>query len=144
MTRSPTRTKARGITLDRTPDPGPAQDPSRQNAEARLLMAFAPLHKRAFGTAVAVASALLLGTLTFAALILPSASAFPLYLLGQFLPGYTVSWAGLFIGMAWAAFVGFVAGWFVAFCRNLAVAVSIFTMRTRAELTQTRDFLDHI
>jgi hypothetical protein len=35
-------------------------------------------------------------------------------------------------------------GWFVAFCRNLAIATSIFITRTRAELSQTRDFLDHI
>jgi hypothetical protein len=40
--------------------------------------------------------------------------------------------------------VGFVAGWFTAFCRNLAVAISIFAIRTRVELSETRDFLDHI
>jgi hypothetical protein len=40
--------------------------------------------------------------------------------------------------------VGFVAGWFFAFCRNLVLAFSVFLIRARAELNQTRDFLDHI
>jgi hypothetical protein len=35
-------------------------------------------------------------------------------------------------------------GWFLAFCRNLLLAVKLFVVRTRAELSQTRDFLDHI
>jgi hypothetical protein len=55
-----------------------------------------------------------------------------------------VSWTGLFVGMGWGFVVGFVGGWFFAFCRNLALAISIFITRTRAELAQTRDFLDHI
>lgn len=128
------------LSLDRTV-PAQVGPPS---AEAQVLLAFAPLHKRAFGCAVGVACALLLGAITLAALLIPAVSDFPLYLIGQYFFGYSVTWTGLLIGMGWAAFVGFVAGWFVAFCRNLAVALSVFTMRTRAELAQTRDFLDHI
>jgi hypothetical protein len=37
-----------------------------------------------------------------------------------------------------------VVGWFFAFCRNLALAVSAFIVRTRAELREVRGFLDHI
>ena len=29
-------------------------------------------------------------------------------------------------------------------CRNLVLAISLFVIRTRAELAQTRDFLDHV
>jgi hypothetical protein len=32
----------------------------------------------------------------------------------------------------------------VAFVRNLVVTVTMFTLRTRAELERTSDFLDHI
>jgi hypothetical protein len=46
--------------------------------------------------------------------------------------------------MGWGFLVCFVAGWFVAFCRNLALAISAFMIRTRAEIEQTRNFLDHI
>lgn len=109
-----------------------------------LQLAFARLHKAAFGVAAGVAGALLLGLLTVACLVWPRAQAFPLGLLGQYFTGYTVSWPGVFVGMAWAFLVSFVAGWFVAFCRNLALAISAFFIKTRAEIAETRNFLDHI
>ena len=109
-----------------------------------LLLAFAPMHKRAFGVATGTAAALLLALLTAAALLLPSARDFPLELLNEYFAGYSVSWSGVFIGAGWGFVVGFVAGWFTAFCRNLALAISAFLIRVRAELSQTRDFLDHI
>jgi hypothetical protein len=55
-----------------------------------------------------------------------------------------VSWPGVVIGAAWGFVVAFVAGWFAAFCRNLALAISAFVIRTRAEIEATREFLDHI
>jgi hypothetical protein len=48
------------------------------------------------------------------------------------------------IGAAWGFAVAFIAGWFAAFCRNLALAISAFMIRTKAELASTREFLDHI
>ena len=65
-------------------------------------------------------------------------------LLNQYFAGYSVSVKGAFIGLLWGFATGFVMGWFVAFCRNLVVAASIFWIRTRAELSANRDFLDHI
>lgn len=109
-----------------------------------LAYAFAPMHKRAFGTATGVAGALLMALVTLAALVLPTARNFPLELLQHYFAGYSVSWGGIVIGAAWGFVVGFVAGWFVAFCRNLALAITVLTIRARAELRQTRDFLDHI
>ena len=109
-----------------------------------LLLAFAPIHKRAFGTAVGTAVALTIALLTVAGVLLDPAGHGHLGLLGQYLAGYSVSWAGVFVGAAWGFFVGFIAGWFAAFSRNLAVAVWIFVVRARAELRATRDFLDHI
>jgi hypothetical protein len=37
-----------------------------------------------------------------------------------------------------------VAGWFTAFVRNFVMAAMVWMARTRAELSATRDFLDHI
>jgi hypothetical protein len=119
-------------------------EPRRDDAvPRRVQLAFAPLHKRAFGTAVGVAA----GSLVFLAtavtlLFVPGDPG--LHLLGQYFYGYTVSWEGAFVGLFWGGFSGFVAGWFAAFCRNLALAALIFVARTRAELEATRDFLDHI
>ncbi len=114
------------------------------SATAELGLAFAPIHKRAFGVAIGTASALLILAVTLFHLLLDLPDAPRLPLLGQYFYGYSVSWLGLAIGSAWGFVVGFVGGWFVAFCRNLVIAVSVFVTRTRAELTQTRDFLDHI
>lgn len=109
-----------------------------------LLYAFAPMHKRAFGVATGTAGALVVALLTLGGLLLPRARGFPLYLLGEYFQWYSVSWPGLVIGAAWGFLVAFVAGWFFAFCRNLALAISTFMIRARAELSDTRDFLDHI
>ena len=109
-----------------------------------MLFAFAPLHKRAFGVAVGVAGAVLMSYLTLAARFMPGGGEFPLGLVGQYFSGYSVSWAGVVVGGAWAFAVAFVAGWFAAFCRNFALAISAFVIRTRAELDSTREFLDHI
>jgi len=109
-----------------------------------LLLAFAPVDKRAFGIAVGVALALVMGLLTVAAVLLEPEEHGGIGLLSQFLAGYSVTWTGALIGTAWGFFVGFIAGWFVAFTRNLTVAIWTFAVRTRAELSATRDFLEHI
>jgi len=109
----------------------------------RLALAFKPLDKRAFGVALGVATGLVVAVATTVTLI-RGPTGLNIGLLGQYLYGYTVSWPGVPIGFVWSFVVGFVAGWFVAFCRNFVLAVSVFLVRTRAELFQTREFLDHI
>lgn len=107
-------------------------------------LAFAPIHKRAFGVATGVAFGLAVFVLTLVEVMRDASVPSPLRLLGEYFAGYTVSPGGAFIGLLWGFGTGFVMGWFVAFCRNLAVAASIFWIRTRAELSANRDFLDHI
>ena len=109
-----------------------------------LLLAFAPLHKSAFGAAIGIVAGLLVFLATVATLIQPDEHRLPLGLLAVYFRGYSVSWTGALIGAGWAAMAGFVFGWFVAFCRNLVLAISLFVIRTRAQLAETRDFLDHI
>lgn len=112
--------------------------------EERIELAFAPVHKRAFGTALGVAfGGLLLLATVMNVLVMPD-QPYPLNLLGEYFAGYSVSWVGAFVGAAWGTFVGFVAGWFLAFSRNLVITAWIFIVRTRAELAATRDFLDHL
>jgi ABC-type Fe3+ transport system permease subunit len=120
------------------------RDPEEVSLDQALELAFAPLNKRAFGTALGSAGALLMVLVTVAVLVTDRAHEFPLGLLGQYLYGYTVSWPGVLVGAGWGFVVAFVAGWFFAFCRNAALAITAFAIRTRAELTETRDFLDHI
>ena len=104
---------------------------------------FAPIDKRAFGVAIGTVTGLGIFALT-AVDLLRGTPWRGLRLLSQYFVGYHLSWEGAFSGLLWGFAVGFCAGWFVAFTRNLALAVSLFIIRTRAELDTTRDFLDHI
>lgn len=105
---------------------------------------FAPVDKRAFGVAIGTVCALIIIGITAVELIgAPNATA-DLSLLGEYFTGYTVTWRGALIGGVWAFAAGFCAGWFTGFVRNLVLALSLFTLRSRAELSDSRDFLDHI
>lgn len=112
--------------------------------EPELALLFKPLHKRALGIGIGVAAALLMFLVTAVPVATGKAQELALHLIAQYFNGYTVTWRGAFVGAAWAGFVGFVAGWFIAFCRNAILGVRLVVLRARAEYEQTRDFLDHI
>jgi len=107
------------------------------------MLLFAPLDKRAFGTAIGTVLALAIFLIT-SIQVLDPAPAINLALFAQYFPGYTVTWTGALIGALWGFAVGFCGGWFTAFVRNLVLAVSLFLLRSKAELAESRDFLDHI
>lgn len=108
------------------------------------MLVFAPLHKRALGTAIGAVVGLLIFGITVFHVVLQPEPAIRLHLLGQYFWGYEVSWSGAFIGLFWGFVTGFVAGWFTAFVRNLVIATLLFVGRAREELRATRGFLDHI
>ncbi len=120
-----------------------SNEPAEELPRAASLL-FAPLDKRAFGAAIGVVTGLIVFLLTAIDLILNSPPWLGLSLINEYFAGYSVSWAGAFIGLAWGLMAGFCAGWFLAFTRNLVLAISLFILQTRAELDDTRDFLDHI
>ena len=107
-------------------------------------VAFAPVHKRHFGTAIGLAFGLVIATLTLIDVIFHPEGNQPLRLLSEYFYGYTVSYRGVFIGGAWGFFVGWVGGWFVAFCRNLVLAAAVLWVYAKANVRASRDFLDHI
>jgi hypothetical protein len=109
-----------------------------------LTLAFAPAHKRAMGLAVGITAALCCFALTAVPLVRGRPEGLELELLSQYFSGYSVSWRGALIGAAWAGFAGFVMGWFFAFLRNVLLGFRLVVLKARAELAQTRDFLDHI
>ena len=104
---------------------------------------FAPVDKRAFGVAVGAATAFAVVLVTLLDLVATNRWE-GLGLLSQYFAGYSVSPLGAVIGALWAFAVGFVAGWLLAFVRNLTLALSLFMIRSRAELEEASDFLDHI
>lgn len=107
-----------------------------------LSLAFAPVHKRALGTAVGITWGGAVALLTAFHVVTRPSPALDISLLAQYYYGYTVSWTGVIVGLLWGFVTGFVAGWFVAFVRNFTMATWLLFIRTKAELSQP--FLDHI
>lgn len=125
--------------------PIPTKDQAEeQELAGELELAFAPLHKRCLGTAVGVALGLLVLVATLIHLFRSADDPYPLVLLRQFFPGYEVSFLGALAGAFWGFWLGFVVGWVFAFLRNLTLAITSFVFRARAELEESRGFLDHI
>jgi len=123
------------------PPPTIESDPE---LESQFELAFAPLHKRCLGLAVGSVVALLVALATSLSLLRSPANDYPLSLLSNFFLGYEVSWLGALVGAFWGFWLGFVVGWSFAFARNLALAITSFFFRARADLEESRGFLDHI
>jgi hypothetical protein len=117
---------------------------TEEDLPREALLAFLPLHKRAMGVACGLVGGLLVFAVTAFALIVLDGDDTGIRLVGEYFYGYEVSWKGAFIGLFWGFVTCFVFGWFAAFMRNLGMAAALFIARTREELRQTRDFLDHI
>ncbi|MBA3554999.1 MAG: hypothetical protein H0W29_09620 [Gemmatimonadales bacterium] len=117
---------------------------SRRLPDELAEVAFLPVDKLAFGVATGVTAAVLVFLCTAIQLLRNPQPGFPLELLGQYFAGFSVTWPGALIGAAWASFSGFILGWFLAFGRNLLLAVMLFLVRGRAEWDQTKNFLDHL
>ncbi len=108
-----------------------------------LLRAFAPLHRGALGVASGVVVGGLLAITTL--LLRIRGNPTPNFdLLAQFFWGYSVTWRGVFIGLLWGFGVGFVLGYGFALVRNAAVWIWLTVIRSRAEMDQYSDFLDHL
>ena len=104
---------------------------------------FPRAHKSALGLAFGLICGLGLFGIT-ALHVATQVHGLPLHLLGQYFHNYTVTWPGAFIGLAWGFGVGFIAGWLLGFVHNFTVGFWLFIVRTKQDLKQTRNFLDHI
>jgi hypothetical protein len=114
------------------------------SVEAMLAWAFAPMHKRALGLAVGLTLAIIAFLVTAFHVVAQPDDGPSIGLLAQYFYGYSPTWAGACVGAWWAFVMGFVAGWFGAFVRNFALALWLMGIRIKANLAETRDFLDHI
>ncbi len=110
-----------------------------------VLLAFARLDKLAMGVAFGTAVGLGLMILTLALVVKGGYPIGPnLALLGQFFIGYTVTFAGAFVGLAWGFATGFVIGWAFALVHNFLIWAWLVLIRSKAEMEQYGDFLDHM
>lgn len=110
-----------------------------------LLLAFAPLHRLALGVAVGIVVSALLFLMTLGLVVKGGYPVGPnLALLGQYFFGYTVTFPGAFVGLFWGFVTGFLCGYGFALLRNLCVWLWLTLIRSRAEMDQYGDFLDHM
>jgi len=116
--------------------------PADAALEKLVTYAFAPVHKLALGLAFGLTAGTLVAVLTVLHISVVKEGGPRIELLGQYFYGYEISWTGAAVGFFWAFLAAFVAGWFVAFLKNLFTAVWVFAIRTKAGLSQP--FLDHI
>ena len=63
-------------------------------------------------------------------------------LLSQYFIGYTVTVKGAFIAFGYSFFWGFLAGWLLAYVRNLSIAFFIYRAKRKAEDLAIQDFFD--
>jgi hypothetical protein len=120
-------------------------DEAQEQLPSSILLAFAPIHRMAMGIA---GGAVLGGFLFLLTMILVIKGGYPvgprLALLGHFFFGYEVTFLGAFIGLLWGFVAGFMLGWGFAVVRNIAVWLWLTVIRSRAEMEQYGDFLDHM
>src|SRR5271167_712209 len=125
--------------------PGSSDSPAakRNPAEIPLLRAFAPLHRTAMGVAWGVVMGGVLAVATMVPIIRGN-DFLSFGLLAQFFWGYSVSWRGVFVALLWGCGLGFVLGYGFALVRNAAVWLWLTVIRSRAEMDQYSDLLDHL
>lgn len=122
-----------------------ADEESKDQLPNPLLLAFAPMHRTAMGAAFGVVFGGLLFLMTMALVIKGGYPIGPnLSLLNQFLISYTVTFSGAFVGLIWGFCLGFMLGWGFAVVRNFFVWCWLVLIRSRAEMDEYGDFLDHM
>jgi hypothetical protein len=107
--------------------------------------ALARLDAVAMGVAMGVVGGLGLFLATAVLLVKGSRVVGPnLSLLGQFLPGFSVTWTGAVMGLVEVGLLGYLAGYAGAWLCNHGVMLYASLLRSRAERKEGRDLLDRV
>jgi len=109
-----------------------------------IIRSFARMDKLAFASATGIISGIGLFLATLFLVIKRGDVTGPnLALISQYFVGYSVSFPGAFVGMAYASFWGFIYGWLFAYLRNFSIALFIYSVKKKSEILSYRDLLDH-
>jgi len=113
--------------------------------EVGLTKVFVKLDRVAFGLSLGAAGGLVLFLATLF-VVLGGGPLVPptLGLLGQYFPGYEVTWAGTVVGLGYGSVAGFVGGWSFAFLRNACLFFRMAVLHRRARFDLLRRFLEFI
>lgn len=119
--------------------------PGSRRTDELIIKAFAKLDRVALGLAVGI----VVGISIFAATVFLVAKGGDqigpnLSLLGQYFLGYTVTWKGSIIGLAYGFAFGFILGWLTAFLRNSLIALHVYTVKLRANISSINNYMDDL
>jgi protoporphyrinogen oxidase len=115
-----------------------------ESLEGALATVFLKLDRVAFGLSLGTLSGLVLFLATLVLVLKGGDVVGPrLALLSNYLPGYSVSGAGSFVGLFYGFIAGFSGGWSFAFLRNAAVFLYAAAVHRRAELYVLRKLLEY-
>jgi protoporphyrinogen oxidase len=121
------------------------REPAEEVPAAALVPGFAKLDRLALGGAVGVVAGVALWLATVALVAKGGPRIGPhLALLSQYLPGYRVTLAGSFLGLAYGLVGGFIAGWTFALLRNASALVMLAFVRRRVERHDLGRLLDYV
>jgi len=110
-----------------------------------LTHVFPKLDRTAFGLALGSTTGLILFLATLWLVLKGGNVIGPnLQLLGQYFPGYRVSFWGSMFGLAYGFATGFVGGWCYAFLRNVMVLLSMALIHRRAQWQLLRKLFDYL
>jgi hypothetical protein len=116
------------------------QPNATRRSEVLLQLTFGPLDRMALGIAVGVWAAVAVLVATLVLIIKGGTPVGPhLRLLGQYFPGFTVTWTGSILGFGYGFLLGFSIGWTVAFLRNLVVSLHLHLIRLRSSINTLLD-----
>ena len=65
-----------------------------------------------------------------------------LALLGQFFPGYNVTFGGSLLGLLYGFVSGFALGWLIAVIRNIIIKIYLQIINLKQKMAAVNDFLD--
>jgi hypothetical protein len=113
------------------------------HAETLLTRSFAKFDNTALGMACGVVSGLFLFIATIFLVIKGGEHVGAnLSLLAQFLPGFTVTVVGSFIGLGYGFVIGFIGGWLFAFLHNVTMAIYLFVLQFMTNIPAITDYID--
>lgn len=113
------------------------------SVDAVLVRSFARFDPMGLGAALGALFGGLLALATAVLVLKGGATVGPtLGLLGQFFPGYTVSWPGVLVGAGYGLASGFAAGWIGAVAHNLATQIYLYLVHLRANMHTVTDTID--
>jgi protoporphyrinogen oxidase len=120
-------------------------DRAAESIHQTFAFVFAKVAPVAFGLSIGLTAGMLLFLATLVLVLKGGAVVGPtLGLLGQYLPGYRVTWLGSLVGLIYVIGLGFVAGWGNALLRNTVVLINVAVIERRVELAGLQDVLDYI